>query len=154
MPFDLVIMIHIASAIVWVGASFFFSMSVFPSLSQIPNERMIVRTTIRIIFRYLKVTFVASLLLLATGVFLALHSKVYETNPILKTILYTKGYIWAFMTLAYYYAFAKAKKAKNICFKGDSLLAVENLKVIANYVFVLNFILGLIAIYFGIMLRG
>jgi hypothetical protein len=58
------------------------------------------------------------------------------------------------MTLAYYYAYAKAKKAKNICFKGDSLLAVENLKVIANYVFVLNFILGLIAIYFGIMLRG
>jgi uncharacterized membrane protein len=154
MNFDLIIMIHIASAIVCVGASFFFSMSVFPSLSQIPNERMIVRTTIRIMFRYLKVTFVASLLLLATGVFLALETKVYETNPILKTILYTKGYIWAFMTIAYFYAYNKTKMAKRICFKGDSLLAVENLKVIANYVFVLNFILGLIAIYFGIMLRG
>jgi len=154
MSFDLIIMIHIASAIVWVGASFFFSMSVFPSLSQIPNERMIVRTTIRIIFRYLKVTFIASLLLLLTGIFLALNTKVYETNPILKTILYTKGYIWAFMTIAYYYAFSKAKSAKRICFKGDSILAVENLKVIANYIFVLNFILGLVAIYFGIMLRG
>jgi uncharacterized membrane protein len=154
MNFDFIIMIHIASAIVWVGASFFFSMSVFPSLSQIPNERMIVRTTIRIMFRYLKVTFVASLLLLATGVFLAIQKKVYETNPILKTILYTKGYIWAFMTIAYIYAYNKAKMAKRICFKGDSLLAVENLKVIANYVFVLNFILGLIAIYFGVMLRG
>ena len=154
MSFDLIIMIHIASAIVWVGASFFFSMSVFPSLAQIPNERMIVRTTIRIIFRYLKVTFIASLLLLATGIYLALSSNVYETNPILKTILYTKGYIWGFMTIAYYYALLKAKKAKNICFKGDSLTAVDNLKVIANYVFVLNFILGLVAIYFGIMLRG
>jgi len=147
-------MIHIASAIVWVGASFFFSMSVFPSLAQIPNERMIVRTTIRIIFRYLKVTFVASLFLLATGVALAMHSKVYQTNPILNTILYTKGYIWLFMTLAYFYAMKKAKDAKSICFHGDSVSAVDNLKVIANYIFVINFILGLIAIYFGIMLRG
>jgi len=148
-------MIHIASAIVWVGASFIFSVGVFPSLAQIPNERMIVRTTIRIMFRYLNVTFFASFTLLASAVYLyLLNNNLYELNPVLKTILTTKMLIWAYMSASYYYAKVKTKKAKSTCFHGDSVKAVDMLKVVANYVFVLNFLLGLVAIYFGIMLRG
>jgi len=148
-------MIHIASAIVWVGASFIFSVGVFPSLAQIPNERMIVRTTIRIMFRYLNVTFFASFSLLASAMYLFFINKhYYLANPVLSTILSTKLLIWAYLSASYYYAKIKTKKAKSTCFHGDSVKAVDMLKVVANYVFVLNFLLGLVAIYFGIMLRG
>ncbi len=155
MSYNLILMIHIASAIVWVGASFIFSMSVFPSLAQIPNERMIVRTTIRIMFRYLKVTFGASVTLLFSAIFLYYKNyKILLSNPILNTIILTKVFIWFIMTISYIYAYFKTKQAKSICFSGNSLKAVDMLKVIANYIFVFNIMIGFVAIYFGVMLRS
>ena len=152
---NLVLMIHIASAIVWVGASFIFSVGVFPSLAQIPNERMIVRTTIRIMNRYLNVALFFSLTLILSATFLVYQNyEIYKLDPILKTILMTKGFIWVYMSASYFYSKYKVRVAKSTCYHGDSLKAVDILKVIANYVFVINFILGLVAIYFGIMLRG
>ncbi len=148
-------MIHIASAIVWVGASFIFSVGVFPSLAQIPNERMIVRTTIRIMTRYINVAIFASLtLLLSAGYLYYMKMDILIANPVLSTIINTKGLIWLYMSASYFYAKYKVKVAKSTCFHGDSVRAVDILKVVANYVFVINFILGLVAIYFGIMLRG
>ena len=148
-------MIHIASAIVWVGASFIFSVGVFPSLAQIPNERMIVRTTIRIMTRYINVAFFASItLLLSAGYLYYTKMQMLSLNPVLSTIIDTKGLIWLYMSASYFYAKHKVGVAKSTCFHGDSVRAVDILKIVANYVFVINFILGLVAIYFGIMLRG
>lgn len=148
-------MIHIASAIVWVGASFIFSVGVFPSLAQIPNERMIVRTTIRIMSRYLNVALFASFTLLFSAVYLYISNEhILRANPLLSTIINTKALIWIYMSASYYYAKYKVKVAKNTCYHGDSVTAVNMLKIVANYVFIINFILGLVAIYFGILLRG
>ncbi len=148
-------MIHIASAIVWVGASFIFSVGVFPSLAQIPNERMIVRTTIRIMTRYINVAVFASITLLASAIYLY-YTKMdmLVANPVLRTIITTKGLIWLYMSASYFYAKYKVKEARGVCYHGDSVRAVDMLKIVANYVFIINFILGLVAIYFGIMLRG
>lgn len=153
--YEFFLMLHITSAIIWVGASFIFTLSVFPSLSQIPNERMIVRTTIRIMMRYLKITFGASatLFLSALVLFYFNYDKL-TLNPVLKTIIFTKIFIWLVMSISYLFAFFKTKEAKSTCFHGDSVKAVDMLKVIANYIFAFNFLIGLIAIYFGIMLRG
>ena len=110
------LMIHITSAIIWVGASFIFTLSVFPSLAQIPNERMIVRSTIRIMFRYLKITFGASaILLLSAFVLYYFNYEKLMLNPILKTVIFTKFFIWLVMTISYIYAYLKTKEAKSTC---------------------------------------
>lgn len=149
-----IIMVHITSAIIWIGASFIFVSSVFPSLMQIPNDRMITRTTIRILYRYLKVTFAISTLLAISGIFMVVAKNLTTSGPIIETIVYTKGYIWIAMTLLYIYALFKIKSARNICFHGDTIRAIATLKIVTNYVFIVNVVLGLTAIFFGILLRG
>ena len=149
-----IIMIHITSAIIWIGASFIFVASIFPSLMQIPNDRMITRTTIRILYRYLKITFGFSFLLVFSGMIIVIAKNLTTNGPLIETIIYTKGYIWIAMTSLYVYALVKIKSARNICFHGDTLRAIASLKAVTNYAFTLNVLLGLIAIYFGIMLRG
>ena len=151
---SIIIMIHIVSAIVWIGASFMFVTSIFPSLMQIPNDRMITRTTIRILYRYLKITFIFSFLLVASGLFIVVERNLTTSGPLIETIIYTKGYIWIAMTSLYIYALFKIKSARNICFHGDTLRAIASLKIVTNYVFILSLVLGLVAIFFGIMLRG
>ena len=105
--------------------------------------------------RYLNVALFFSLTLILSASFLVYQNyEIYKLDPILKTILMTKGFIWVYMSASYFYSKYKVRVAKSTCYHGDSLKAVDILKVIANYVFVINFILGLVAIYFGIMLRG
>jgi uncharacterized membrane protein len=146
-------MVHITSAIVWIGASFIFIVSILPSLMQIPNDRMITRTTIRILSRYLKFVLFFSLLLLISGLFMVFATDMALRSPTIDIIIDSKIYIWIFMSALYLYAFLKTKAARNICFYGDTLRAIAILKTTINYVFILNIILGLVAIFFGILLR-
>ncbi len=58
------------------------------------------------------------------------------------------------MTIVFIVIFIKRKQAQKAFDEGTLLLAKEKLLPIANYLIPINIVLGLIAIYLGVTLRG
>lgn len=131
-----------------------FTLSVYPSLLQIPNEKMFVRTALRTLNRFFKLLLPVSILLGISGFLMSVGKDFAHRDPVLSVIVTSKVYIWFFMLLLYGYAFYKIKEARARCLASDVEHAKDNLKLIAWYLFGMSSLLGFAAIYFGFMLRG
>ncbi len=131
-----------------------FSLSVYPSLLQIPNEKMSIRTALRTLNRFFRWLLPVSVLLGASGFLMAMGRDYAHQDPVMSVIVTSKEFIWFFMTVLYLYAFYKIKEARARCLASDSEHARDNVKLIAHYLFGVSIMLGLAAIYFGYMLRS
>jgi len=146
--------VHIFSAVVWVGGMIGFTLTVYPSLRQIPNEKMFIRTALRTLNRFYKLLIPVSLLLGVSGVSMALGKDFAHQDPVMSVIVTSKEFIWFFMVVLYLYGYYKIKEARARCLASDSEHARDNVKLIAWYLFGISSLLGLVAIYFGYMLRS
>jgi len=150
----LIFAIHIFCAVIWVGGMMFFTLSVYPSVLQIPNEKMFVRTSIRTLIRFFRFLMPVSLLLGVSGFLIAEGKDFAHQDPVMSVIVTSKEFIWLFMFGLYLFSFYKIKEAKQRCLASDSEQARDNIKLISYYLFTMGSLLGLCAIYFGFMLRG
>ncbi len=146
--------VHIFSAVIWVGGMINFSFAVYPSVLQIPNEKMFVRTSLRTLNRFFKLLLPVSILLGLSGYLMAVGKDFAHRDPVLSVIVTSKIYIWFFMIILYSYSFYKIKESKKRCLASDIDQAKDNIKLIAWYLFGISALLGLVAIYFGFILRG
>ncbi len=146
--------VHIFSAVIWVGGMINFTLSVYPSLRQIPNEKMFIRTSLRTLNRFFRMVLPVSLLLGGTGFLMALGKDFAHRDPVMAVIVTSKEFIWFFMFVLYLYAFYKIKEARVRCLASDSEHAKDNVKLVAYYLFGVSGLLGLAAIYFGFLLRS
>ena len=145
---------HIFSAVVWVGGMIGFTLTVYPSLRQIPNEKMFIRTALRTLNRFYRLLIPVSLLLGASGVSMAQGKDFAHQDPVMSVIVTSKEIIWFFMVVLYLYGYYKIKEARARCLASDSEHARDNVKLIAYYLFGISSLLGLVAIHFGYMLRS
>ena len=150
----LIFAVHIFCAVIWVGGMLFFTINVYPSVLQIPNEKMFVRTSIRTLVRFFRLLTPVTLLLGASGFLMAKGGDFAHKDPVMSIIVTTKEFIWLFMFSLYLFAFYKIKEARQRCLASDSEQARDNIKLVSFYVFTISSLLGLCAIYFGFMLRG
>ena len=72
----------------------------------------------------------------------------------LYSLVIVKEVIWTIMTIVFITIYIKRNKAQKAFVEGDFLGAKNNLAPIAKYYIPLNIVLGIIAIYFGVTLRG
>ncbi len=150
----LIFSVHIFSAVIWVGGMINFSFAVYPSLLQIPNEKIFVRTALRTLKRFFQFLIPVSILLGLSGYFMSVGKDFAHRDPVLSVIVTSKVYIWFFMILLYAYAFYKVKESRKRCLASDVEQAKDNIKLIAWYLFGMSLLLGMFAIYFGFILRG
>jgi uncharacterized membrane protein len=72
----------------------------------------------------------------------------------LYNIATTKELIWIVMTIIFIIIYIKREKAQKAFDNNDMISAKNNLFPIATYLIPINIVLGIIAIFLGITLRG
>ena len=94
----------------------------------------------------------AILILLITAVIMIIALG-FKGTPLYSFVI-VKEAIWTIMTIVFIIIYVKRNKAEKAFIAGDFLTAKNNLVPIAKYYIPLNIILGIIAIYLGVTLRG
>ncbi len=151
---SIILPLHVISAVIWIGAMVGYIFASYPAIKQIPNEKLMVRTSIRTLRRLFVLILILSVILVLTGVIIAVGASYADKDPLLATIINTKEALWIFMFFNTVFSFYKILEAKKRCMASDSAAAKDNVRLISNYLIVINIFLGIIAIYFGMMLRS
>ena len=151
---SIILPLHLISATIWIGGMVMFVFAAYPSIKQIPNEKMMIRTSLRTLRRYFNFLFPFIILQMATGVVMELGLHYESRSPTLGAIVGAKEAIWVLMFLNFLFAYYKVVEAKKRCLASDSEQAKDNVRLIAHYLFVINIFLGLSALYFGLALKG
>ncbi len=144
--------LHLFASIVWIGGMLMFIVAAYPSIKQIPNEKMMIRTSLRTLKRYFNFLFPFIILLALSGVVMEIGEGYESKDPTLGAIVGSKEAIWVLMFLNFLLGYFKIYEAKKHCMASDSAQAKDNVRLIAHYLFTINIFLGLSALYFGLIL--
>ncbi len=150
----IILPLHLLSAIVWIGGMIMFIFAVYPSLKQIPNEKSMTRTALRTFRRYFNFLFFFIIISMITGVVMEMGGGYESRSPTLGAIVSTKEAIWVLMFLNFLFSYFKIIEAKNKCLNSDVDAAKDNIRLITYYLFGINIFLGIVALYFGLILQG
>ena len=148
----IIIFFHVISALIWVGGMIAIRFAVHISMQSVEEPQV----KLKIILDYLKRFFnmVRPLigLLLVTAVFMTIGFGFKGTD--LSPIAHAKEGIWTIMTIVFIIIYLKRNTAQKFFDQGDFKSAKDTLSIIAIYLIPLNILLGTVAIYLGITLRG
>ena len=148
----LIIFLHVISAIVWLGGMIVIRFAIHYSMQNIEEPKIKLGRTLENLKRFFYMVIPSILLLLITAVIMIINFKLKETP--LYNIATTKELIWIVMTIVFIIIYIKREKAQKAFDNNDMLSAKNNLFPIATYLIPINIVLGIIAIFLGITLRG
>ncbi len=148
-----IIFFHILSAIVWVGGMIAVRFAVHPALQHIEDDHIRLARTLEITGRLFGLVLPFILLLVATGIYMA-YSYGFAGHTKLSSIVHVKEAIWLVMTLNYAAMVWLRFKAQSYYLSSNYLMTKKYLSPIAKYMLPLNIFLGVLALYFGLVLRG
>ncbi|KFL35443.1 MULTISPECIES: hypothetical protein [unclassified Sulfurospirillum] len=144
----IIIFLHIISAVVWVGGMIAIKFAVHPVIQSIEEPKIKLGKTLHIVGRlfnlvmpFIALSFICALL-------------------IIKGVGYTGGFIhlkeaiWTIMTLNYTYMYIKRILAQKSFDLGDFASAKEHMRLLPTILLPINIVLGIVAIFLGVMLRG
>jgi len=148
----LIVFLHVASAVIWVGGMIAIRFAVHYSMQNILEPKIKLGRTLENLKRFFNIVlpFIALLLITAIILIFGLEFK----NTPLNKFVHMKESIWIAMTLIYITVYIKRNKAQESFDKEDFKEAKKQLAPIAKIYIPLNIFLGLVAIYLGITLRG
>ena len=148
----LIIFLHVISAIVWIGGMIVIRFAVHYSMQNIEEPKIKLARTLELLKRFFSMVIPAILTLLITAIIMiiALGFKGSE----LYSIVVIKEIIWSIMTFIFIIVYIKRNKAQKAFDSGDFASTKNNLLPIATYFIPINIVLGLIAIFLGVTLRG
>lgn len=164
----MIVFLHVFSAFVWVGGMIAIRLAVTPvinaggvtseqklqsdvmSMMLQPKQRL--GMSLQITGRLLKLVFVFIAILFVTGLIMAVATDGH--HGALKSLYLTKEILWTVMALIYAFIYIKRAKAWKLFNQGEMALAKAQMKLVPNLLLPLNIILGLVALWMGVSLRG
>jgi len=149
---SLIIFLHVISAVLWVGGMIAIRFAVHYSIQNIVEPKIKIERTLENLKRFFNMVIPAILILLITAVIMIIALG-FKGTPLYSFVI-VKEAIWTIMTIVFIIIYVKRNKAEKAFIAGDFLTAKNNLVPIAKYYIPLNIILGIIAIYLGVTLRG
>ena len=149
---SLIIFLHVISAVLWVGGMIAIRFAVHYSIQNIVEPKIKIERTLENLKRFFNMVIPAILILLITAVIMIIALG-FKGTPLYSFVI-AKEAIWTVMTIVFIIIYVKRNKAEKAFIAGDFLTAKNNLAPIAKYYIPLNIILGIIAIYLGVTLRG
>ncbi len=75
-------------------------------------------------------------------------------HPSMHIAVHVTEALWIFITANTGYMYVKYKEAKNKLQNNEYVEIHENLELVFSYAIPFNFVMGIISIYFGMMLKG
>jgi len=145
---SIVIFLHILAAVVWVGGMIAIKIAVHPALQSIDDAQIKLGKTLQIVGRlfnlvmpFIFISLICALILIIGAGFSG-------------GIIHLKEAIWTIMTLNFFYMYIKRIKAQKLFNQGDFAKAKETVALLPTVLLPINIILGIVAIYAGVLLRG
>ena len=149
---SIIVFLHVIAAVIWVGGMIAIRFAVHYSMQDVTDPKIKLGRTLELLRRFFNMVIPSILLLLITAVIMIIGLNLKGT-PVYSLAL-IKEAIWTVMTVVFIIIYIKRNKAEKAFIEGDFLAAKNNLAPIAKYYIPLNIILGIIAIYLGVTLRG
>lgn len=147
-----IIFFHVLSAIIWIGGMIVVRFAVHYSMQNIEEPKVKLARTLEILKRFFNIVIPAIVLLIITAVFMAIGMG-FKGTP-LYMVVHFKEAIWTIMTIIFTIIYIKRNRAERAFIAGDLAKTKDELALLPKYLIPANIILGLIALYFGITLRG
>ena len=164
----LIVFLHVLSAFVWVGGMIAIRVAVHPVISRggVNGEQMLqndvmdsmlkpkqrLGITLQITGRLFNLVMPFIAILFATGLIMAVATGGHQGD--LKSLFLSKEIIWTIMTINYIYMYSKRAKAWKLFSKDDIAHAKAQMSLIPNLLLPINIVLGIIALWLGVTLRG
>ena len=149
---SIIVFLHVISAVIWVGGMIAIRFAVHYSIQNIEEPKIKLARTLELLKRFFSMFSPAILTLLITAIIMIIALGFKGTE--LYSVVIVKEIIWTIMTLIFITIYIKRNKAQKAFDSGNFASAKNNLLPIATYFIPINIILGLIAIFLGITLRG
>jgi len=148
----LIVFLHVISAIVWIGGMIAIRVAVHPSMQSIEDGKIKLGKTLMIMGRLfnLVLPFIMILLLTAIVMLVGIGFKGTELAP----ITYIKEGIWVLMAMNFAYMYFQRLSAQKLFNMGNMVDAKAKVANIPNLLLPINIILGIVAVYLGVTLRG
>ena len=147
-----VVFLHVISAVIWVGGMIAIRFAVHYSMQNIEEPKIKLGRTIENLKRFFSMVIPSIIILLITAIIMILGLGLKETT--LYNIVIIKELIWSLMTIIFIIVYIKTNKAQKALLNNDLLNAKKYLLPIATYYIPMNILLGIIAIFFGVIIRG
>lgn len=148
----LIVFLHVISAVIWVGGMIAIRFAVHYSMQEVDDPKIKLGRTLETLRRFFNMVIPSIVLLLLTAIIMIIALG-FKGTP-LYSIVIAKEVIWTVMTLIFVFIFIKRNKAQKAFDEGKLPIAKEHLLPIAQYLIPINIVLGIIAIFLGITLRG
>lgn len=149
---SIIVFLHVISAVIWVGGMIAIRFAVHYSMQNIEDPKVKLGRTLENLkrFFYIVIPTIITLLITAIIMIIALGFK----GTALYNIVIVKEIIWTIMLIIFITIYMKRNKAQKAFDSGDFANTKKQLIPIATYFIPINIVLGLIAIFLGITLRG
>jgi len=163
-----IVFLHVLSAFVWVGGMIAIRLAVHPVVSRggvtgaqmlqndvmdfmlKPKQRLGI--TLQVTGRLFNLVIPFIVILFATGLMMAIAMGGHHGD--LKSIFLSKEIIWTIMAINFIYMYTKRAKAWKLFSKDEVALAKAQMSLIPNLLLPINIILGIVALWMGVTLRG
>jgi uncharacterized membrane protein len=164
----LLVFLHVLSAFIWVGGMIAIRVAVHPVISRggvtaagmlqndvmdsmlKPKQRLGI--TLQITGRLFNLVIPFIVILFATGLIMAIATGGHHGD--LKSLFLSKEILWTIMTVNYIYMYSKRGKAWKLFSQGEVALAKAQMSLIPNLLLPINIVLGIVALWLGVSLRG
>ena len=163
-----IIFLHVLSAFIWVGGMIAIRVAAHPVIGRggVTAEQMLKSDimsfmlepkqrfgiTLQITGRLFNIVMIFIVISFATGLIMAIATGGHHGD--LKSLFLSKEIIWTIMAVNYTYMYIKRAKAWKLFSGGDVTGAKAQMAWIPNVLLPLNIVLGIIALWLGVSLRG
>jgi uncharacterized membrane protein len=148
-----IIFIHIFSVILWIGGMIILKFAVSPVLKNISDDAIKITKILEIMKRFFYIAFIASMLLIITAVILIIGLDLKTIGGNIYQIVMIKEIIWTVMFVILLFIILRRNRAKKYLKSNNIKMAIKTTLFIDKLIIV-NIVLGLVSVYFGIILRG
>ncbi|ATB69393.1 hypothetical protein SJPD1_1283 [Sulfurospirillum diekertiae] len=144
----IILFLHIISAVIWVGGMIAIKFAVHPVIQSIEEPKIKLGKTLHIVGRLFNLVMPFIVLIVLCG-FIILKG-----TGLSGVVVHIKESLWTIMTLNYVYMYIKRTHAQTLFDRGDFASAKEQVRLLPNVLLPLNIVLGVVAIFLGVELRG
>jgi len=161
-----IIFLHVISAVIWVGGMIAIRLAVHQNLQLIEDKKVRLGRTLAITGRFFNIVIPFIIILIVTATIMAVGfgfrvSALNEAGDIISQSAYMtyqtvhiKEAIWLVMSMNFTFMYIKRRKAQKLFFLGEFKNAKESVAIIPKLLLPINIVLGIVAIWLGITLRG
>jgi len=162
---EVIVFLHILSAIVWVGGMISMRFAAHNSFLNIENPAFRLERIAQALKRLFIIVAPFIVILIITAVIMAVgwgfraaavdanHNVIDETAMYIYNVVHIKEGIWMIMALNYGYMVYRLNRATKALVSNDVIEAKKYLEMIGKYLVPANITLGVVALYLGVVLR-